>query len=66
MSDFWQATTGGLVINLDHVIIVDRPSADLRITTVTSGVTLTIKAGSLDEAEFLLAMTARINRSGSR
>ena len=68
MSDFWQAPGSGLIINLDHIVAVDRvneqPAPPLRVVTVVPGVTLTIKAGSPDEASLLKAIGERLGSGG--
>lgn len=65
MSDFWQAPSGGLIINLDQVAIVERLAlGDLRITTLCAGITLKIEAGSPDQAPFLRAIGERIGSAG--
>ena len=63
MSDFWQATGsagGSMILNLDHVISVDRQGADLRICTVLHTMTITLIGGSAEERSFLKAMAQRI------
>lgn len=66
MTDFWQASGNGLIINLDHVVGVDRPQSDgpLRVLTVVPGLTFTIKAGSPEEASLLSAIGERVGSSG--
>lgn len=62
VSDFWQAPGNGLIINLAHVVCVDRSGSDLRVTTVCPGVTLTVKAGSPEERGLLAAIAERMKR----
>mgnify|MGYP001571488667 CR=1 FL=1 len=61
---FYQATervpatgeeSGALIINLDHVVAVDRVGGALRVITTVSGVTMTIHASC--ERSFLDALT---------
>jgi len=71
VSDFWQATGsagGGMILNLDHVISVDRQGADLRICTVLHTMAITLVGGSAEERSFLEAMAKRIEpgNGGSR
>lgn len=47
---------GGIIINLDHVVAVDRVDGALRVITTVTGVTLTIHASC--ERSFLDALTA--------
>lgn len=51
----------GPIINLEHVLSVDRMSNDdLRIMTILPGVTITLKKGSPDEASFTNAIGQRL------
>ena len=60
--DFWQAPGNGLIINLAHVVSVDRLGPDLRVTTVCPGLVLTVKASSQEERGLLAALAERIKR----
>lgn len=68
MSDFWQAPNSGLIINLEHIVSIDRtdahPDASLRVITVVQGVTFTIKAGSPEEESLLNAIGRRLGTAG--
>ncbi len=63
MSDFWQAPSNGTIVNLEHVVTVDRPvdlRGDLRVVMAVPGATLVLKAGSPEEASFMNAIGQRI------
>lgn len=65
MSDFWHGPNNGQLVNLDHVITVDRHAdGNLRITTTCPGLVLTLKSGTPDEASFLRAVGERLGSSG--
>lgn len=67
MSDFWQAPDSGLIINLEHIVSIDRPDGPddpLRVITAIQGITFTIKAGSPDEESLLNAIGRRLGSSG--
>ena len=67
MSDFWQIPDNGQIINLEHVVTVDRlTDGDIRVTTVCPGVWLTVKAGSDGERSLLERLGQRLQADSAR